>query len=118
MSNASPKLNFLRNSPLFLFLLPLFFVLHGFIENYDFVPPGDALLLCGIYLMTSSLLCLAGWLIYRSWLKASLLAFLLMAFHFFFGSIQDSLRSLVPGSFFTKYAFILPAASIFFVVLI
>ena len=46
-------LHIIRTKPVFLFLLPVFFVLHGYMENYDFVPVKDALLLTGIYLGAS-----------------------------------------------------------------
>jgi hypothetical protein len=93
---------------LFLYLLPVFFVLHGFTENYDFVPVKDALVLTSVYLGFSFIFLLLFRLFYKNWLKAGILSFLLMAFHFFFGSMQDGLRSLFPGSWLTKYVFILP----------
>ena len=39
---------FLRNKPVYLLLLPLFFVWHGFAVNYNLVPVKDALLLVGL----------------------------------------------------------------------
>ena len=101
--------SFITKYPLFLLLLPVFFVFHGFTENYNFVPVKDALLLTGIYLLASIIILLVGRLIFKNWRKAALLTFLLMAFHFFFGSIQDGLRNYFPGSFLSKYVFILPA---------
>jgi hypothetical protein len=110
-----PIKSFIAKYPLFLFLLPVFFVFHGFTENYNFVPVKDAALLTGIYCLASIVILLAGRLIFKHWRKAALLAFLLMAFHFFFGSIQDGLRSYFPGSLVSKYVFILP---FFFLLLI
>jgi hypothetical protein len=105
------KLNiFLRQYPLFLYLLPVFFVLHGFTENYDFVPVKDAALLALIYLGASIILLLLFRLFYKNRVKAAFIAFLLMAYYFFFGSIQDSLRHLFPGSWITRYIFILPVS--------
>src|SRR5689334_7463850 len=100
----------LKRYPVFLYLLPVFFVLHGFVEHYDFVPAGDALLLTAIYIGSSLVFLLLFWLLYRNWQKAAVIGFLLLSFHFFFGSVQDSLRKWLPGSFITKYIFILPAS--------
>ncbi len=111
-------LHIIRTKPVFLFLLPPFFVLHGFTENYNFIPVKDALLLTGIYLCCSLLLSLLCWLLYRNFTKANLAAFWIMAFNFFFGSVHDGLKKFFPGSFIAKYTFILPAAVLLFVVLL
>lgn len=109
---------FLKRYPLFVYLLPVFFVLHGCMENYDFVPVNDALVLTTVYLGFSVLFLFLFRLLYKNWMKAAIVAFLIMAFHFFFGSIQDALRHLFPGSFFSKYVFILPASLLVFVFII
>jgi hypothetical protein len=107
-----------KKYPLFLYLLPVFFVLHGFMENYDFVPVKDAVLLAAIYLAFSILFLLLFRLFYKNWIKAAIIAFLIMGFHFFFGSIQDGLRYMFRGSFFSKYVFILPLSFLLFVFII
>jgi hypothetical protein len=111
-------LHIIRTKPIFLFLLPPFFVLHGFLENFDFVPVKDALLLTVVYLGASIVLSLLCCLLYRNFIKANLAAFFIMAFNFFFGSAHDGLRKIFPGTFITKYVFILPAAAIIFIVLL
>lgn len=109
-------LNFLKTKPVFLYLLPVFFVLHGCVEHYDYIPLKDALLLTAVYIGFSLLFSLLLWLWYRNFTKANLAAFLIMAFHFFFGSLYDSLQKLFSGSFIAKYSFILPAAAVLFIV--
>src|SRR5258705_9066085 len=111
-------LHIIRTKPIFLFLLPPFFVLHGFRENYDFVPVKDALLLTAVYIGVSIAISFLFWLLFRSFTKANLVAFFIMAFNFFFGSVHDSLRNIFPGSFITKYMFILPTAAILFIILL
>ena len=111
-------LHIIRIKPIFLFLLPPFFVLHGFRENYDFIPVKDALLLTSVYIGVSIAISLLCWLIFRNFTKANLAAFFIMAFHFFFGSAHDSIKKIFPGSFITKYIFILPAAAVLFIVLL
>lgn len=108
----------LKKYPLFLFLLPVFFVLHGYTENYDFIPVTDALLLLLLYLGFAILFLFLFRLYYKNWMKAAIMAFLLMAFHFFFGSMQDVLRKTLPGSFFSKYTFILPLSFLLIVFII
>ena len=111
-------LHILRTKPIFLFLLPPFFVLHGFMENYNFIPVGDALLLTGVYTGASIMFSLLCWLLYRNYSKANLVAFCIMAFNFFFGSVHDALKKIFSESFITKYIFILPAALVLFIVLL
>jgi hypothetical protein len=104
--------NILRRKPVFLFLLPLFFVLHGCLENYNYVPVSSALLLTGIYIGASVVFTFLFYLWYKSINKAALAAFLIMAFHFFFGGAHDSLKNIFSGSFITRYSFILPASGV------
>ncbi len=105
-------------SPLFLYLLPLFFVLHGFMENYDFVPVKDALLLTAMYIGFSILFLLLFWLLFRDFTKAAIAASYIMAFHFFFGGIHDLLKKVAQGSFASKYMVLTGAAFIIFVLLL
>ncbi len=100
--------SFIRTKPVFLFLLPLFFVLHGYTENYDFVPVKDALLLVAFYMGCGLVLAGIFFLIYRNISRACLAAFITLAFHFFFGSFHDTIKKIAPGSIFTKYVFIIP----------
>jgi hypothetical protein len=111
-------LHIIRTKPIFLFLLPPFFVLHGFRENYDFIPVKGALLLTTLYIGASIVIALLCWLLFRNFTKANLVAFFIMAFNFFFGSVHDFLRRIFPESFITKYTFILPAAVVLFIVLL
>ena len=114
----SKLLHILRTKPIFLFLLPPFFVLHGFMENYNFVPVKDAIILTGVYIGASIVFSLLCWLLYRNFIKANLVAFFIMALNFFFGSVHDTLKKIAPGSFIIKYTFILPAVIILFVILL
>jgi hypothetical protein len=112
------KPGLLKMYPLFLYLLPVFFVLHGSAENYDFVPFGDAIILTAIYILSTFVVFIICRLFCGNWLKASLLAFLLVAFNFFFGSLHDGLRSQFPGSFIVKYIFLIPFFVILFILVI
>ncbi|MBL7738082.1 MAG: sulfatase-like hydrolase/transferase [Chitinophagaceae bacterium] len=98
----------IKTWPAFLFLLPLFFVLHGITINYNAVPYGEAIKLTGWYILVAVLIAGICWLFYRDRTKAAILSFFIMAFHFFFGNVQDSIKSFSPLSFFSQYRFLLP----------
>src|SRR4051812_39850949 len=100
--------SFLTREVYFLLMLPLFFVLHGYLENFRLVHPVDCLLLLGAYWLAFGLIATLCYFIFRSWRKAALFCFCLMCFHFFFGSAHDVLKDILPGSFFIKYTFVLP----------
>src|SRR4030095_5233225 len=107
--------NIIRRHILFLFLLPIFFVLHGVMEKYDFVPLGPALTLTALYIGASLVLCGLFWLWYRNLTKSALAVFFIMSFQFFFGAVHDLIRNLFPGGFISKYSFILPASLLVFI---
>jgi hypothetical protein len=102
----------------FLFLLPLFFVFHGYLENYPVVPAWDCLLLFLKYTGISLLLLIIFFAVIRSWRTAAIMAFIVMAFHIFFGPVHDLLKSWWPQSFIVKYVFMLPVFFISFITLI
>jgi hypothetical protein len=97
-----------RNFPFFLFLLPLFFVLHGMNEQAGFVPVSDAFVLLLVYLLAAVILFFLCRLLFRNNAKAALASFSLMAFHLFFGSIHDALK--------IRYSIILPLSLIIFII--
>ena len=103
---------------MFLFLLPVFFVFHGFTENFSAIPARDCLYLLVIYLAATTIVFFISWLFYRNVSKAALVSLLIMAFHFFFGGIQDMLKKTFDDAFFTRYSFILPFFLAMFTVII
>src|SRR6476620_9090725 len=102
----------LKTKPIYVYLLSVFFVIHGSVQNFDFVPVADALLLAATYLFATLVLVLLCWLLFRNFARACLLAFLILSFHFFFGSVHDFLKKLFPALFLSKYSFILSLAFI------
>jgi len=107
----------LQSRPAFVFLLPLFFVSHGYVENFDFIPLANALLLTAIYLFAATAIFFLSRLLFHNSIKAGLLTFFIMAFHFFFGSVHDGLKRFFPGTFITKYSILLPASFIVFILI-
>ncbi|HYO22205.1 MAG TPA: hypothetical protein VER36_07350, partial [Flavisolibacter sp.] len=96
-------------------MLPLFFVLHGYIDNMEAMSLGEALLLFGEYVLVSLVIFGAAFLLFGSRRKAALFSFSVMFFHLFFGAGHDALKRFFPSVFFTKYLFILPAALVLFI---
>jgi hypothetical protein len=108
----------LTTAYLFVFLLPVFFVLHGWNEYLFFVPVNSIVTLLLVYL-TGGIFCwLIFYFIYRNTAKALLAVFVSLLFYFFFGWIHDVLKALVPGTFAIKYSFLLGTLSSLYILLL
>ena len=103
--------------PWYVFLLSVFFVLHGFTENFFLIPVKDTLVFLFYCLGISVILVGLFWLFFKNIQKAAFLAFLLLAFNFFFGYIHDGLKLFFPNSFVAKYSIILSGTCVLFVIL-
>lgn len=97
--------------PFYLFLLPVFFVLHGVVEKFP-LTGFEILKVLGIYTGTAILLFILFWLLFKNIRKASFFAFCVLAFQLFFGSAHDFLKNNVGGVFFIKYSFLVPFAMV------
>lgn len=74
---------------MYLFLIPVFFVLHGYFENFGFVSISESLVLMLTYGGASALLYFIFLFFYREHIKAALLSCYIMGFYLFFGAIHD-----------------------------
>jgi hypothetical protein len=92
----------------FLFLLPLFFVFHGFVENYPSALLKDAIYLLFIYQCSVLVFAFITFLFTRSWRKASLFTLFFFFFFFFFGAIHDGLKKVFEAGIITSYTIIIP----------
>ncbi|MEP7251310.1 MAG: sulfatase-like hydrolase/transferase [Ginsengibacter sp.] len=92
-----------QKQPFYLLLIPLFFVLHGFAENFGFISFGDVLILAATYVVATIVVYLLFFFFFRDRVKAALAASFLIAFYLFFGAIQD---------FFNTHALILSRYSV------
>ena len=101
--------------PFYLILLPLFFVFHGYEENYALVPAGSALWILAIYLLGTIAISALLWVYFRNWSKAFFMTFFLVAYYFFFGSIHDFLKSHFENSFITRYTWLLGISFLLFI---
>ena len=101
------RLATLTRLPLFPFLLPAFFVLHGYVQNYGLLPAAEAERLLVLYCALAALLLPLGRWACGSWRKGALLAALLLAMELFYGSVQDALQARIPGLLF-HWGWVLP----------
>lgn len=111
-------LAFIKSRPVFWILLPVFFVFRGFTDNYYAIPLKDAFLLLLLYLGLSFLFFVIGRLFFKNVWKAAIFSFGIMAFHFFFGAIQDFLKAGFDDAIITRYSFLIPFFLLVFVLLI
>jgi hypothetical protein len=96
----------IKEFPFYIFLFPLFFVFHGFNTNFPFVSVSSALLLIGVYILWSLLFAGVFYFFSRRWRYAAFLAVFIMAFDFFFGNIQDTIKDNISFEPASKYSFL------------
>lgn len=102
----------------FLFLLPLFFVFHGFTENYHAIPAGEAFEMFLIYVLASLVIFLVARLFYKNRYKAAVFSFFVLSFNFFFGALHDFLKRSFEDRFVSQYSFLMPFFFFVFIALI
>jgi hypothetical protein len=94
------------SKPIFFVLLPIFFVLHGSLENLFLINSGDILLLILFYLVIEACLFFIFIKIYKNAFKSALAVFVSFFIYFFFGAVHDIIKSLVHN-FLSSYSFLL-----------
>jgi hypothetical protein len=80
----------IQKYPLYLFLLPLFFVLHGFTENFGFIDVKEAGLLLLSYLFLTLSISGFSYFFFRNWNRASLITTFWISFFFFLAPCTSS----------------------------
>ena len=98
----------LKKIPFFLFLLALFFCLHGSVENYGYLNLYEVLEVGGIILLCMAVFFGLTWLITKNHQFASLLTFFISCWYLFFGAIHDVIKSTSLLSFLQSYTVLLP----------
>lgn len=101
-------MNLLKKIPFFLFLLVLFFCLHGSVENYGFLELSEVLLVGGIMFVSVALLFGFFFLIFRNYVLASLITFFISLWYLFFGAFHDWVKTFTSLSFMSSYSVLLP----------
>jgi hypothetical protein len=92
--------------PFFIWLLPFFFVAHGYVENFRYIDPVDCLPLLGIYWAATLICFLLLRMFLRDNARSALMTFFIMSFYFFFGFFHDFARR--HGIFLYHYTICLP----------
>ena len=100
----------LQKYPLYLFLLPIFFVLHGYVENYGFIELKEAGLLLLSYIFLALSIAGFSYVFFRNWNRSSLITVFWLSFFFFFGALHEFLKQHSPIEFITRYSFLLSSA--------
>jgi hypothetical protein len=98
--------NKLSSNGFYVFLIPLFYVLHGYNEHFGLIGMGDCLILVFTYLAWSAIIYLIAWLFFRNHLKAALLTGVLIFFLLFFGAMEDFFKAHL--FLLSRYMVILP----------
>lgn len=89
-------------------LLPVFFVLHGYNQNFGLIPAKIVLELLLKYEVLSFIIFWVCFLIFRTPTRVVLATILLLGLYFFFGAVHDFFRSVFGYNFFTSYKLFLP----------
>lgn len=98
----------LKKIPFFLLLLPLFFCLHGSLENYGSVNGREVILLGLVVLLTGILLFGIIYLFTRDLSFTSLFTFFIGLWYLFFGAMHDWIKSKVWLGILHSYSHLLP----------
>jgi hypothetical protein len=101
-------MNLLKKIPFFLFLLPVFFCLHGWLQDFGVLSPSE-LWVVGLYISIGlGLFFLLLWLVTKNKANAALATFYAGLLFLFFGAIQDWLQDNTFLSFLNRYIILLP----------
>lgn len=101
-------LSALLSKPFYFLLLPVFFVLHGFMEHQGLIDYADAFILLLSYLGTAIVVVFLFRFLFSDISKAALATFAGFFIFFFFGTIHDFLKQSGPV-FFSRYGYLLPS---------
>lgn len=101
-------MNLLKKIPFFLFLLVVFFCLHGSVENYGYLYMNEVLEVGAISLVCIAVVLLLTWLLSRNFLFASLLVFFISLWYLFFGAVHDLIKANSFLNFLQSYTVLLP----------
>ena len=98
----------LKKIPFFLFLLALFFCLHGSVENYGYLNLFEVLEVGGLIVLCTTVLFGINWIITKNYLYASLVTFFISLWYLFFGAIHDVIKASSLLRFLQAYTVLLP----------
>lgn len=116
MKQSLEKLKTIFGSkPLFLVLLPVFFIYSGYNELFGFLSFSYVLKNLFIILGSTSFIFLISLIALKNSKKAAIYSFAVLTIFLVFGYIHDSLKSLFGAGYLSRYTILLPAFVLFFV---
>jgi hypothetical protein len=101
---------------LYIFLIPVFFVLHGYNQNFGLISFKDCFVLLLTYCLATALVYFLAGLLFKVPPKKALLTASLISFYLFFGAMLDFFKGHLV--WFSKYIAILPAFIVLICVLV
>lgn len=107
---------FIGNYPLFLFLLPVFFIYSGYNELFGFLSAGFVLYNFLVVLISTLLFYAVSYFLLKEKKNAAFFTFFASLFCLTFGFLIDSLKKITIAPFAGKYIFILPLSLVLFLV--
>ncbi|TWI79371.1 sulfatase-like protein [Lacibacter cauensis] len=108
---------FLGKYPLFLFLLPVFFIYSGYNELFGFLSAGFIFYNFAIVIVSTFVVYAAVYFSMKEKKSAAIFTFFLLLFNLTFGFIFDSFKKITLSPIFGKYVFILPFSLGLFLIL-
>lgn len=97
-----------KKIPFFLFLVALFFCLHGSVENYGYLDLYEVMEVGGIIILCIAVFFALAWFFTRDHLFAALLTFFIALWYLFFGAIHDFIKTTSFLRFLQSYTVLLP----------
>jgi hypothetical protein len=93
---------------LYLFAMPVFFLLHGYNEIFGLIAIDVLAQLFFKYILITVIIVAISFLIIRDITNAAIFSFYLLCIYFFFGAFHEFLIARVGNNFFSSYSFVLP----------
>ncbi len=106
----------IKNFPFCFLLFPIFFVLHGWKENFEYISFHDILILGCTYLLSSIIVFLIFLVLFRQTPKAGIYTFFILLVFLLFGAMQDFLRAIQLLESLSRYRYLLPSLGLFLLI--
>lgn len=110
--------NTFSSRPLFLVLLPVFFIYSGYNELFGFLSISYVFSNLFIILGGVAVIFLLSFPALKDSKKAGVFSFFVLTLFLIFGYLHDSVKSLPNAGYFSRYTIILPALLLFLIVLL
>ncbi len=98
----------LKNKPWFVFLLVLFFILHGTVENFGYIYFIEIIKVGGVILASVAVFFLVTKFIVKNVIYAALICFFISVWMLFFGAIFDWVKTVSFFSWLHSYTIFIP----------